>query len=152
MRGNCTVPARSECTRPNSSAARGSTAKTIPRIYRCAACGLLILGSLTFAGAARPGTAKIVGLGATGCSQFSSDVRLNPAIRRDYLAWAQGFMSGILLGRPAGTDTGLNLNPATFGLLDQLRFLEDHCARNLSVEFSEAVEALYKRLRKEGGI
>jgi hypothetical protein len=42
------------------------------------------------------------------------------------------------------------LNPATFDLINQLHFLEDHCARNTSVDFADAVEALYKRLRKEG--
>lgn len=95
-------------------------------------------------------TAKIVGLGAATCKQFNGDVALNPMVRRDYLAWAQGFMSGIILSRPPGMDEGLDLNPATFDLVTQLRFLEDHCARNEALDFSEAVEALYKRLRLEG--
>jgi hypothetical protein len=61
-------------------------------------------------------------------------------------------MSGVLLGRPPGTDEGLDLdlNPATFGLISQFQFLEDHCATNRSLDFSDAVEALYKRLRQEG--
>lgn len=59
-------------------------------------------------------------------------------------------MSGIILSRPPGVDTGLDLNPPTFGLMDQLRFLEDQCAGNQMVDFSTAVEALYKRLRLEG--
>ena len=59
-------------------------------------------------------------------------------------------MSAILLSRPPGVDEGLDLNPATFDLINQLHFLEDHCARNTSVDFAYAVEALYKRLRKEG--
>ncbi|WP_100554739.1 hypothetical protein [Bradyrhizobium sp. UASWS1016] len=95
-------------------------------------------------------TARIVGLGAASCKQFNGDVALNPMVRRDYLAWAQGFMSGIILSRPPGVDEGLDLNPATFDLVTQLRFLEDHCARNEALDFSEAVEALYKRLRLEG--
>jgi hypothetical protein len=78
------------------------------------------------------------------------DVKSNPLVRRDYLAWAQGFMSGILLSRPAGVDEGLDLNPTTFNLVNQLHFLEDHCAKNTSLDFSDAVEALYKRLRQEG--
>ena len=94
--------------------------------------------------------AKIVGLGATTCQQFNDDVKSNPLVRRDYLAWAQGFMSGILQSRPPGVDAGLDLNPASFDLINQLRFLEDHCARNTSVDFADAVDALYKRLRKEG--
>ncbi len=95
-------------------------------------------------------TARIVGLGAATCRQFTADTAADPQVQRDYLAWAQGFMSGIILSRPQGVDVGLDLNPPTFGLMDQLRFLEDHCARNGAVDFSTAVEALYKRLRLEG--
>ena len=94
--------------------------------------------------------ARIVGLGATMCQQFDDDIKANPAIRRDYLAWPQGFMSGIILSRPPGVDQGLDLAPKTFDLVSQLHFLEDHCARNASLDFSDAVEALYKRLRLEG--
>ena len=87
---------------------------------------------------------------ASTCKQFNGDVVSNPMVRREYLAWAQGFMSGIILSRPPGVDEGLDLNPATFDLITQLRFLEDLCARNEALDFSEAVEALYKRLRREG--
>jgi hypothetical protein len=79
---------------------------------------------------AEPSKAGIVGLDATTCRQFNEDVRSSPSIRRDYLAWAQGFMSGILLGRPPGVDEGLDLNPATFDRADQMHFLEDHCDQN----------------------
>jgi hypothetical protein len=119
--------------------------------------GLLILSSIallaTGAGLelrAEVPKAKIVGLGAATCQQFNDDVKAKPLVRRDYLAWAQGFMSGILLSRPPGVDEGLDLNPATFGLISQLHFLEDHCVKNTSLDFSDAVEALYKRLRQEG--
>jgi hypothetical protein len=97
-------------------------------------------------------TARIVGLGAATWRQFTADAAADPQVRRDYLAWAQGFMSGIILSRPPGVDVGLDLNPPTFGLMDQLRFLEDHCVRNGAVDFSTAVEALYKRLRLEGNL
>ena len=95
-------------------------------------------------------TARIVGLGAATCREFTADAVADPQVRRDYLAWAQGFMSEIVLSRPPGVDAGLDLNPPTFGLMAQLRFLEDHCARNEAIDFSTAVEALYKRLRLEG--
>ena len=94
--------------------------------------------------------ATIVGLGATTCQRFENDVKANPAVRRDYLAWAQGFMSGIISSRPPGVDEGLDLAPGSFDLIKQLRFLEDYCARNVSLDFSDAVAALYKRLRQEG--
>ena len=95
-------------------------------------------------------TAKIVGLGATSCAQFSTDADRNPAVQRDYLAWAQGFMSGILLSRPPGVDEKLDLNPPTFSLLKQLEFLRSHCRSHPSDDFVDAAEALYKKLRQEG--
>lgn len=99
---------------------------------------------------AGPLKATIVGLGAATCRQFIDDVRSNPLIQRDYLAWAQGFMSGILSSRPPGVDEGLDLAPPTFPLMRQLDFLSDYCARNASLDFSDGVAALYKRLRQEG--
>lgn len=59
-------------------------------------------------------------------------------------------MSGIISSRPPGADEGLDLAPVTFDLMRQLHFLEDQCARNSSLDFSDAVAALYKRLRLEG--
>jgi hypothetical protein len=35
-------------------------------------------------------------------------------------------------------------------MINQLHFLGDYCAENTSTNFSDAVEALYKRLRQEG--
>src|SRR5215211_3383584 len=95
-------------------------------------------------------TAKIVGLGAVRCMKFTQEVQRNPAIQRDYLAWAQGYMSGLLIGRPPGVDVGLDLNPSTFPLLKQLEFLRDYCDQHPSAGFADAVQTLYKRLREEG--
>lgn len=96
---------------------------------------------------AQPLKATIVGLGAATCQQFNDDVRSTPLIGKDYLAWAQGFMSGILSSRPPSVDEGLDLAPPT---LRQLDFLGDCCARNASLDFSDGVAALFKRLRQEG--
>jgi hypothetical protein len=93
---------------------------------------------------------KIVGLGATTCSRFMQDIKQEPAVQRDYLAWAQGFMSAMLLGRPPGIDENLDLNPPIFGLIKQLEFLSNYCVQSPSKDFSDAVVALYERLRKEG--
>jgi len=92
-------------------------------------------------------TAKIVGIGAATCPQFEADISHNPPVQRDYLAWAQGFLSGVLLSRPVGVDQGLDLNPSSFGLMKQLDFLRNHCAGHRADDFSEAVLALYKDLR-----
>ena len=101
---------------------------------------------------AEPATAKIVGLGASTCTQFVRDVMKNPAVQRDYLAWAQGFMSAILLGRPPGIDENLDLIPTTFPLHKQLAFLREYCQKHATEDFSDAVLVLYKNLRKAGTI
>ena len=59
-------------------------------------------------------------------------------------------MSAIPLGRPVGVDDSLDLVPPTFGLPDQSKFFEDFCVSNVAMDFGDAVEALYKRLRQEG--
>lgn len=133
------------------------TARTYARIAGLRPGRLLLVMALSSialfaveASRAEAPKARIVGLGATTCQRFNDDVKANPVLRRDYLAWAQGFMSGIILSRPPGVDEGLDLNPVTFDLINQLHFLEDHCARNAALDFSDAVKALYKRLRQEG--
>ena len=117
---------------------------------------LLVFGAVCGIGWVVPSRAepkvKIVGIGAARCAQFTSDVSANPALRRDYLAWAQGFMSAFLLSRPPGIDERLDLTPPTFPLIKQLEFLQDYCTRHPSVDFSGAVEALYQRVRSESGI
>ena len=107
---------------------------------------LCLISSAAMA-SAQSTVAKIVGLGAVTCADFTDNIEKSPAMQRDYLAWAQGFMSGILLSRPAGVDEGLDLNPQAFGLLRQLEFLRQHCAEDRSSDFADAVVALYKTLR-----
>lgn len=112
------------------------------------AVALILVSTAT----AQNSTAKIVGIGATSCAQFLSDARYNPAVQRDYLAWAQGYMSGVLLGRPVGIDDGLDLSPIFMPHLRQLEFLNVHCSLHPSSDFSDAVNSLYKLLRERGAI
>ena len=95
---------------------------------------------------------KVVGLGAATCQRFKDDVKSNAILRRDYMARAQGFMSGMLESQPGAGDEQINLHPITYNLVNQLHFLEDHCSQNLALDFSDAVAALYQRLRKESKI
>lgn len=92
---------------------------------------------------------RVVGLGATSCPAFLNDALRKPPIQRDYLAWAQGYMSAILLTRPGTVDDGLDLTPPTFPLLKQLEFLRDFCTKHPDESFPDAVDNLYKRLRQE---
>jgi len=94
-------------------------------------------------------TANIVGLGATTCKNFISDVEQNARVQRDYFAWAQGFMSGVLMRAPPGVDEGLELNPPAFPLLRQIEFLRSFCARNPDKDYSDGVIELYRALRIE---
>jgi hypothetical protein len=94
--------------------------------------------------------AKIVGLGAVRCEEFNQEIRDRPALQRDYLAWAQGYMSGLLQRAPSGVDEGLDLLPLTLPLPKQLELLRRYCAQNPSSDFSDAAVELYRRLRSEG--
>jgi hypothetical protein len=99
---------------------------------------------------AQPTIAKIVGIGATPCPQFEQEANEHPEILREYIAWAQGFMSAILVSRPPGIDVGLDLNPRSFGPRSQLEFLREHCRQHSTQDVSDATVELYKRLQKEG--
>jgi hypothetical protein len=94
-------------------------------------------------------TSNIVGLGATPCDAFNRDVERNFQIQRDYFAWAQGFMSGVLMRAPPGIDEGLQLAPPTFPLLKQVDFLRSFCAKNPEKDYSDGVTELYRPLRIE---
>jgi hypothetical protein len=93
---------------------------------------------------------KIAGLGAVSCGEYAKEIEQNPRQQRDNLAWAQGYMSGIIVSRPAGVDEDLNLTPTSFPLLKQLEFLREFCTQQPTVDFSYAVEGLYKAPRTEG--
>jgi hypothetical protein len=108
---------------------------------------LLLFLSAILAGAQ---TARIVGIGAATCEEFLRHVEGNPNVQRDYFAWAQGFMSGIILRAPPGRDEQLNLNPSTFPLSKQVEFIRASCGSNSPQNYSDAVISLYIRLREEG--
>lgn len=110
---------------------------------------LLLAVAGSWSGAEAQSKGKVVGLGAATCQRFKDDVNSNAILRRDYMAWAQGFMSGMLASQPGGADEQINLNPVTYDLVSQLHFLEDHCSQNSALRFSEAVAALFQRPLKE---
>ena len=120
-------------------------------LFRPPGCGaVLVSATIAITAPASAQRAKIVGVGATACSQFMIEANETPASQRDYLAWAQGFMSGVLLGRPAGVDENLDLAPSSLPLLEQLRYLRDYWGLQPDERFSDAVLSLYKRLREQG--
>src|SRR5215218_2701595 len=92
-------------------------------------------------------TVNIVGIGAATCARFSEEITQNPSAERDYLAWAQGFVSGALMRAPQGVDEDLNLLPLFFPLQQPAEFLRAYCLANPSEDYSDAVHALYQRLK-----
>jgi hypothetical protein len=124
--------------------------QTTPFVRRA---GLLVacVGLSTTATQAQSSRIKIVGLGAATCAQFITDVETNPAIQRDYLAWAQGYMSGIIVSQPPGVDETLDLSPLEWPLMRQLEFLRARCATRQVDDFADAAEDLYRQLRGNVG-
>lgn len=93
---------------------------------------------------------KIVGIGAASCAHFNAEVAARPATERDYLAWAQGLMSGVLIRAPKDVDQDLDLAPSSMPLNAQADFLRTFCAKNPRQDYLDAVRALYHRLRGPG--
>ena len=92
---------------------------------------VLLLGYLVLGGSpAQAQSVKVVGIGSSSCVRFKQDITENPAIERDYFAWAQGFMSGALIRAPKGVDDDLDLSPPSFALLNQIDFLRMFCAEH----------------------
>jgi hypothetical protein len=94
-----------------------------------------------------PETAKIVGVGAASCSAFLDHVRVDPGSEREYLVWAQGFMSGALLRAPDGIDRGLDLLPPRFPISSQAIFLRRYCEAHPRADYSDGVVELFRTLR-----
>ena len=114
---------------------------SIPILSVTSAIGILLSSPAT------ADTVKIVGLGASTCAHFNHEIGENPALQRDYFAWAQGFMSGALIRAPQGVDEGLDLTPPSFPLQEQVDFLRAFCAKNQDQDYMDAARALYRRLR-----
>ena len=126
------------------------------QIHKMRTMGLMFAITSTFVVAtansdvrAENATGKIVGHGAVSCEKFLAELVSNPNAGLIYLAWAQGYMSAILLTRPPGVDEGLDINPPSFRIDKQMEFAIAECRAMPQRTFSDAVEALYKRLRFE---
>jgi hypothetical protein len=110
--------------------------------------GIIILTNFVAAGEGKAQAAKIVGTGAVSCATFLRDIARNPSYEREYFAWAQGYMSGILMRAPPGKDENLDLAPPGFPVKDQLGFFRDFCAEHEQNDFADAAAQLYQRLRE----
>ncbi len=110
---------------------------------------MILVAAAVYTTIANPASAqvKVVGVGASTCQQYLSEVRDNLALEREYISWAQGYMSGLLIRAPAGVDESLDLNPPGYPLLRQAEYLRNFCATQPKADFPEAVQELYRTLR-----
>lgn len=92
-------------------------------------------------------TVIIVGPGVTSCAEFLAEATQSAERELRYFAWAQGYMSGILMRAPPGKDEHLNLLTTQFPVVAQIRFLRDYCADHLGTNYEDAVAVLYRKLR-----
>lgn len=105
------------------------------------AVGMLVIGQ------AEAQSVKIVGIGASSCQYFLRETSGKPDVEKNFFAWAQGYMSGLLLRAPPGKDEDLDLAPDVYPLLKQAEFLRSFCTRNPDSDFSDGVNDLYRTLR-----
>lgn len=125
---------------------------SVRRVRSCvAAFRFVLMGAtlllLTSSVPAQGVPVRIVGIGAASCHEFVQEAASDPQSARNYLAWMQGYMSGIVIGRPPKLDEGIDLSPKAFPLKAQLTFIRDYCLNAPTAPFAEAVEALFKKLR-----
>ncbi|MDF2117914.1 hypothetical protein PY365_20275 [Roseiarcaceae bacterium H3SJ34-1] len=94
---------------------------------------------------------RIVGPGAVRCARFSEDIARDPRQEREYFAWAQGVMSGLMLRAPTPAEGNLDLLPPGFGVAAQMDFLKDDCEHTTDQSFTDATLALYRELKRRKG-
>ena len=116
------------------------------RIQALLALCAVAAGTL-FIGQVEAQSVKIVGLGASSCQSFLREINGKPEVEKNFFAWAQGYMSGLLLRAPPGKDEDLDLEPAHYPLLRQAEFLRNFCTRNPDADFPDGVNDLYRTLR-----
>ncbi|UZF90934.1 hypothetical protein [Bosea sp. NBC_00550] len=88
----------------------------------------------------------VVGTGTAKCSQFNDSIVVRVEEEREYFAWAQGYMSGVLIGAPPNVDDNLLLIPEGFPIAAQMNFMRSFCKNRPSSSYSDGVEALYRAL------
>ena len=108
-------------------------------------------GSALLAGQVLAQSVKIVGIGTATCQDFLAEIEGRPDVEKNFFAWAQGYMSGLLIRAPAGKDEDLDLTPRAFPLLRQAEFLRSYCSTHAGEDYTDAVNTLYRTLRAPPG-
>jgi hypothetical protein len=94
-------------------------------------------------------TALVAGLGNTPCSDF---VKADAAGRAAYVAWAEGYMSGVNANIQQYQDTPIPLFGAdTMSAEQQLAYMLDHCKISPDAPFFSAAGDLFSALSNVAG-
>ena len=112
---------------------------------------VVAVGLLSSSALAQAPFVRIVGPGAARCSRFSEDIARDPRQEREYFAWAQGVMSGLLLRAPTPAEADLDLLPPSFGVEAQMDFLQANCRHDADQGFADATVALFRELKRRKG-
>lgn len=144
---------RTSSARPPLAHSRGRS--IVARTFGAIAMGMLVSALSGHQGVTQPGIdpssgrplAKIVGIGAASCPEYLAQIQAEPRRERDYLAWAQGFMSGALMRSEEDAGRGLDLSPTNFPLSRQAEYLRNFCLERPDASFAEGVITLYRKLR-----
>ena len=102
-----------------------------------AACLLLAQGSAI---AQQAPVTAVAGAGSRSCAQMQADIRDLPNVRRAYVSWMQGYLSGRNGAREARGDSLVDL--ADYEA--QWEWLVQWCADRADRAFGEAVAALFE--------
>lgn len=110
---------------------------------------LLFCGLSSGPAVAQRAIIKIVGVGATPCRLFLKEAATGSQSQRDYLAWAQGYMSGLVSGSASPRYDRVDLSSDRVSLVRQLEYLRRECEGNPDQSFADVVEALFRFLSAE---
>ena len=143
---------RTSSARPALAHSRGRSIVALTLV--AITMGMLVCALSGHQGITQPGIdpssgrpfARIVGVGAASCPEYPAQIQAEPRRERDYLAWAQGFMSGALMRSEEDAGRGLDLSPTNFPLSRQAEFLRNFCLERSDASFAEGVITLYRKL------
>jgi len=95
---------------------------------------------------------NIAGIGAASCRAFIKGTESDPQAERTYFAWAQGYMSGLMMRAPSGVDEGIDLLHPSFPLQQQADFMRAFCTGNLQADYADGVLELFRELRRRSSL
>lgn len=103
---------------------------------------------VAMSGAAKADTMIVMGAGFMSCLQFNVLNRQSRGEAQEaFFYWAQGFMSGLNMGRVVAGQFPKNL--ASIDLDDQERFLLGYCAAHADKQYMDAVIELLGQFKDD---